>query len=142
MENIHASCISLNGKGILLTGQSGSGKSDMSLRLIMEKGAVLVADDRTNICARNGKLLASCPDNIKGLLEVRGVGIVNMPFQPHVDVCLIVELVSPAVVVERLPEPEYEDLCGLKIKKIKLYPFEASAIHKIVLACGEKSEVC
>ena len=75
MFNIHATLISFHNKGILLTGKSGVGKSDVALRMIMEKGAVLVADDRVDLVCANGNLFGSCPKNIRGLLEVRNVGI-------------------------------------------------------------------
>lgn len=67
MENIHATCIALNNRGILLTGASGSGKSDLALRMILEKGAVLIADDRTDIRRGANRPVASCPETIKGL---------------------------------------------------------------------------
>jgi HPr kinase/phosphorylase len=75
---IHAGCVALNGKGILLLGVSGAGKSDLALRLIHE-GAALVADDRTLLTVRNKALIASAPASIKGLIEVRGLGIIALP---------------------------------------------------------------
>ncbi len=140
MENIHATCIALNNRGILLTGVSGSGKSDLALRMILEKGAVLVADDRTDIRRGANRPVASCPETIKGLLEVRGVGIVTPPAQAETEVFLVAELVSSTAEIERLPEPETTLICGYPVKKIKLYPFELSAVHKLTLACDEKSE--
>ncbi|MHA1114324.1 MAG: HPr kinase/phosphorylase, partial [Alphaproteobacteria bacterium] len=79
MTLVHATCVSLWGAGILLRGPSGSGKSDLALRLI-DGGAVLVADDQVSLELRDGGLFASPPAATAGKLEVRGVGIVTVPF--------------------------------------------------------------
>ena len=136
MINIHATCIALGSKGILLTGSSGSGKSDLALRMIKGQGAVLVADDRTDIIFEKNKLIACCPAEIKGLLEVRGIGIIKLPPQEKTEVSLLVELVENQAAIERLPQSETAELCGVKIK---LYPFEMSAVYKLKLACDENS---
>ncbi|MBQ8465470.1 MAG: HPr kinase/phosphatase C-terminal domain-containing protein [Alphaproteobacteria bacterium] len=137
MNNIYATCVSLNKKGILLLGKSGSGKSDLALRLIEQCGAVLVADDRTNLFVKNGELCASCPDNIKGLLEVRGVGIVKKKHLINTKIKLVAELSEKEEQIERLPTKEYTDIEGIKIRKIKVYPFEISAAYKVKLVCDE-----
>ena len=139
MENIYATSLELNHKGILLIGPSGSGKSDLALRLIKEKQAVLIADDRTNIELISGTIIASCPQTIQGLLEVRGIGIVKMPYKEKSKISLIIELANNLEQIERLPQVETTTLLGIKIKKIHLYPFELSAVHKVALACDENS---
>ena len=68
--NIHATCISYRDNGILLIGPSGSGKSDLALRMMMNKGAQLVADDRTDVEEKFGRLRATCPENIRGITEL------------------------------------------------------------------------
>ena len=70
MTNIHATLVSFQNKGILLRGKSGSGKSDLALRLITMHGATLVADDRVNLCVQKNKLLGSVPHEIQGKLEI------------------------------------------------------------------------
>ena len=139
MENIHATCLELNHKGILLIGPSGSGKSDLALRLIKEKQAVLVADDRTDIELISGAIIASCPKTIQGLLEVRGIGIVKMPYKEKTNISLVIEFANNLSQIERLPQAETTILLGVEIKKIRLYPFELSAVHKVALACDENS---
>ena len=89
--NIHASCVALGGRGVLLLGPSGAGKSDLALRLI-DDGATLVADDRTLLFAKGGALHAKAPASIKGLLEIRGVGIVKLPVRASVRIALVVKL--------------------------------------------------
>jgi hypothetical protein len=89
--NIHASCIAIGNKGILLLGPSGSGKSDLALRLI-DDGARLVSDDRTLLFIAKGALHARAPASIKGLLEVRGLGIIALPVRTNVKIALAVRL--------------------------------------------------
>lgn len=133
ISNIYATCISIKKAGILLLGKSGMGKSDLALRLIENKGAVLVADDRTDICLKDGTIYAYAPDNIKGLLEVRGVGIVKIPYIEDIPVKMAVELVDSAEKVERMPEAEFFKFKGCRIPLIKLCAFEVSAADKIVI---------
>ena len=76
--NSYATCVKLKNKGILIFGDSGSGKSDLALRLIYRHKATLVADDRVNLRSEKGKLIASAPKILKNLLEVRGLGIIKM----------------------------------------------------------------
>ncbi len=138
MANIHASCVSYFGKGILIRGKSGTGKSDLSLRLIMDKGCVLIGDDRIDIFAKKGKLKAYGIKTIANMLEVRGIGLAHFPSQKSADVHLIVDLVKDSENIERLPEPETENLEGIDIPKIKICAFEASAVNKIILALSLK----
>jgi len=99
--NIHASCVALRGKGILLLGPSGCGKSDLALRLI-DEGARLVSDDRTILFIAKGALHAKAPASIKGLLEVRGLGIIQLPVRATVKIVLAVKLGREG---KRLPAP-------------------------------------
>ena len=89
--NIHASCVALGAQGVLLLGPSAAGKSDLALRLI-DSGAKLVADDRTVLFTKGGALHAKAPASIRGLLEIRGLGIVEVPVRPGVAIALVVRL--------------------------------------------------
>ncbi len=129
---VHATCVAIDGKGVLLRGCSGAGKSDLALRLI-EGGARLVADDQVALVAKEARLVAAPPPALAGRLEVRGVGIVELPYQPEVTLALIVKLV-PGDAVERLPQPGFETIAGVRVPLIALAPFEASAPAKIRLA--------
>ena len=75
--NIHASCVALGAQGVLLLGKPGAGKSDLALRLI-DEGGRLVADDRTILFTRRGGLYGKSPASIRGLMEIRGLGIVQL----------------------------------------------------------------
>lgn len=134
MQNIYGSCVSLNDKGILILGKSGMGKSDLCLRLIMERQARLVADDRAEIMLEDNRLYAHFVPSLAGLLEVRGVGLIPFPYQEKSTVDMVVELKEKPQDVERLPEPSFFEYMGLKIPKINLYALEPSAVHKVALA--------
>src|SRR3546814_15303755 len=101
MLRVHATCIAIDGRGILLRGPSGSGKSDLALRLI-DGGALLVADDQVILTEADGELTASAPATIAGRMEVRGIGIVDMPHLPQVGLTPVVDVVSAAEIGREL----------------------------------------
>jgi len=129
MEQIHATCIDIDGKGILLRGPSGSGKSDLALRLI-DGGARLVADDRTNLTLQDDAVIATAPDEIAGKMEVRGLGVRSVDVLAQTPLALVADLVNPSD-VERIPKPASVELRGLSLPLIRLAPFEASAPAKL-----------
>jgi serine kinase of HPr protein (carbohydrate metabolism regulator) len=130
-ERIHASSVAIGGKAVLICGRSGSGKSDLALRLI-DRGATLVSDDYTLVQRKEAGLLASPPSQIKGKIEVRGIGIVDVPFAEGVPVGLMVIIDEP---VARLPEgPETSKIVGLEVPVITLPGLEASSPIKVELA--------
>jgi len=100
---IHAACAAREGWGVLLLGPSGSGKSDLLLRLL-QLGWALVADDRVELESDGASLWASPPLELAGLLEVRGIGLIRFPALDRAPLALAIEL-SPASAIERLPEP-------------------------------------
>lgn len=129
---VHGTCVELFGHGVLLRGPSGSGKSDLALRLI-DGGARLVADDQVVLTAEAGRAQAAAPTRIAGRIEVRGVGIVQVAAIERVPLALVVDLVAPAD-VPRLPKPRECRLAGVALRTIALAPFEASAEAKVRLA--------
>src|SRR5215213_3566639 len=90
-ETLHASTVALDGRAVLITGPSGSGKSDLALRLL-DRGFKLVSDDQTMVRLDGERLVASAPANIAGKLEVRGIGIVEVEHDENVPVALMVAL--------------------------------------------------
>jgi len=129
---LHATCVALGDRGVLITGPSGSGKSDLALRLI-DGGARLVADDLTTLRAEDGGLLALAPPRLAGKIEVRGIGIMPVPSAPRVRLALEVTL-APSAEIERLPEPETAQHLGLTLPRVTLDPFTASAAAEARLA--------
>ena len=128
----HATCVDWAGTGILLRGPSGGGKSDLALRLI-DAGAQLVADDYVTIRVCSDRVSASAPEEISGLIEVRGIGIIRLPCCPETVIGLIVDLV-PSENMERMPEAASEVLEGVAVDRVLLDPFEISCVAKIRMA--------
>jgi HPr kinase/phosphorylase len=129
---MHASCVAFGDTGILLCGPSGAGKSDIALRLI-EAGAVLVADDRVLLSAERGDLHAAAPPALVGVLEIRGIGLVELPCLSSVIVRLVGDIVY-AGPVERLPPPAWSEYLGIRIPQVAVAPFEQSAVAKLRIA--------
>jgi HPr kinase/phosphorylase len=132
MATIHATCIALDGHGIVLRGPSGVGKSDLAIRMI-DDGAVLVADDRVGLSVKDGLLWAWGPPALAGLIEARGIGPIQVPWVARAPVDMIVDLRSTPR-IERLPEPGECHYFGIARPLIQLAPFEASAPAKLRLA--------
>jgi serine kinase of HPr protein (carbohydrate metabolism regulator) len=134
IENIHATAVAFpeSGVGVLLRGPSGAGKSDLALRLI-EDGAVLIADDRVELMAEGGRLLASPPAALAGLIEARGVGLLRTPYLAGVPLALAADLVE-ASAIERLPGPETTSFLSIFLPLLRLDPWPASAALKLRLA--------
>lgn len=122
---IHASCAALDGAGVLLLGRSGCGKSDLLLRLL-DRGFELVADDRVEIDAG----VARAPHALAGLLEVRGFGIVRLPYRATATLVLAVEL--DAAETPRLPLPRRHPALGLPL--VAVDPERASAAQRVGMA--------
>ncbi len=126
-ERVHASCVAIGGRGVLLAGCSGAGKSDLALRLI-DRGAKLVSDDYTELRRVGETLLAQAPATIAGKIEVRGVGLVELPEAAGIPVCLYADLDS---IPERLPEAAAIRLAGVDIPLVALAALEPSAPLKL-----------
>ena len=129
MERIHATCVVIKGQGVLLRGAPGSGKSDLALRLI-EDGAGLVADDYTEVFKDGDELVGRAPDTIEGLLELRGIGIVRMPFAGDAAISALFDLM-PLSDIDRLPDRESETVQGVELPLYRVHAFDASAPAKV-----------
>ena len=139
---VHATCVALPDKtgettGVLLFGPSGAGKSDLALRLI-DEGATLVADDQTCLSRREARLWAAPPEELAGRMEVRGLGILALPYLESVPLSLCINLTGLEK-IERLPKPETRSFLGLSLSSLDLFPFEASATAKLRLAVRDMS---
>ncbi len=130
----HATVVDIDGLGVMLRGDSGMGKSDLALRLI-ERGASLVSDDYIDLAMRDGDLYATAPENIKGMMEVRGVGVVNVvSIVVETKIALVVDLVAQADEPRMPDEHNHVEMLGLSLPRIELYAFHASTPAKVRVA--------
>jgi len=140
-ELVHGTCVALGRRGALLRGESGSGKSDLALRFLALAGdgelrPVLVADDQVFVEPNGkGQLLASPPKTIAGKIEIRGLGIVAVPYLSEAELVLVCDLVTGND-VPRLPVEPWErtEIAGRLVPALKLAPFELSAPLKLKMA--------
>ena len=134
-ETLHATCLSVQGRGILLCGPPGSGKSDLALRLITTLAARLVADDQVTVERRGSLLVGLPPANLRGLLEVRGLGIVRMDYEHEAGLAMLFRL-KPRAEIERLPNRPVRQfsILGISIPETDLDPTSSSAPQRLVMA--------
>jgi serine kinase of HPr protein (carbohydrate metabolism regulator) len=130
-ETLHATTVALDGRAVLISGPSGSGKSDLALRLL-DRGFVLVSDDQTIVKKDGAKLVATAPPTIAGKLEVRGIGIVDVERAENAPLALVVELTNE---IQRLPDDSRDRLIiGVRVPLINVDAMAASAPSKVALA--------
>jgi hypothetical protein len=130
---LHASCAVLNDRAVLLRGPSGAGKSDLLLRLLVEAGAGLVADDQVLLTCEDAGVIARAPETLGGVVEVRGVGLVRLPPAGSAPVGLLADLTPRP---QRQPDPSVETLLGRSLPRVEINPTAASAVAKLQLALG------
>lgn len=143
----HGTAIAIGGNAALILGASGAGKSDLALRCLalaptplLPAPALLVADDRVFLSAVGGRLHVEAPATIRGQLEVRGMGILEVPYARSADLALVVELTAPQA-IERLPDPPlWRDFLGISLPLLRVAPFEASAPVKVLLALARAAQ--
>lgn len=130
-ETVHATAVAIDGRAVLIMGPSGSGKSDLALRLL-DRGFTLVSDDQTIVRRDGERVIASAPERIAGKLEVRGIGIVEVKSTTAVPVALIVELTSD---IQRLPgDSRAQPVLGVPLPLVNIDATTASAPSKVALA--------
>jgi serine kinase of HPr protein (carbohydrate metabolism regulator) len=140
-ELVHGTCVALGRRGVLLRGGAGAGKTDLALRFMAlpGEGALcpgLVADDQVYVTVNpDGTLTATAPPTIAGKMEVRGLGILPVPFLPEAQLVLVCDLVGGKDVPRMPPESERTTvLAGVPLPTLRLAPFEASAPLKLKMA--------
>ena len=137
LKRIHSTSVVIDDNGVLILGDSGSGKSDLALRLI-DSGATLISDD-ISICRKNlNNIYLYCPPEIKGLLEVREIGIITVPFVERIKLRLVVNLKS--INNERFPKDSTYKILGIKIPIINIEGKNSSAVAKIKVKLNEIRE--
>lgn len=104
------------------------GKSDLAIR-IMDAGGSLISDDRTEVTVKDGALIASAPEAIRGMIELRGMGLVRMPYLKSARLDAVLQ--CEAGEIERMPEPAFERFHDISLPVYRIRPLEASAVAKI-----------
>ena len=131
---LHAGLIAARAGGdwraALIMGSSGAGKSDVMLRCL-DLGLRLVADDRTLVWTSGERLFGRAPDPLRGLIELRGLGVVRERFLPFAEAVLLIHCRSDEAAVERMPDEATEQVCGLSLPTLALHALDASAPAKI-----------
>lgn len=130
---LHATCVAIEERGVLLLGPSGVGKSDLAIRLI-DAGAELVADDCVEVVRDGRGLLGRAPKTIGGLIESRGIGIMRLPFRRACELALAVRLLCGGIGFERLPDPKTMHILGYDLPLIRVDPERPSAAARVRLA--------
>ena len=134
---LHASAVAIDGRAVLITGPSGSGKSSLALDLLA-LGARLVADDGVIIRREGERLLARSPDPIRGLIEARGVGLLRAEPLDDMPVTLVVDLGTTET--ERLPPWRTTTIAGITIPLLhKVESVHFAAAVRQYLAHGRSS---
>jgi len=141
-ENLHATAIAVAGRGVLLRGPSGTGKSDLALRCLtlaaqplLPGPVTLIADDRVVACREGARVMLSAPAALSGLIEVRGIGPVRIAPITEAALALAIDIVA-AGAVERLPEPASVTICGVEVPLVRLDAREPSAPVKVLIAAA------
>ena len=129
---VHGTSVSIDGDGVLFRGPSGSGKSDLALRMI-NYGAQLVSDDQVCLTRRNDNIFMSSPPTIRNSMEVRGIGIVNTIAQKEAPLILVLNM-SPNNAASRMPIWQLCTFLDIKVPAVEFAPFEISAHLKVKLA--------
>ncbi|MDF2367386.1 HPr kinase/phosphorylase [Sneathiella sp.] len=132
MIRCHASSVEIEGRGVLLRGPSGSGKSDLALRLV-DGGGTLISDDYTEIHLRDGGVYLKAPAEIAGKIEVRGLGLMPLPAVSDIPLALVFDLM-PYNQIDRAPAADVAVFDGIEIPLRALDPFMASASAIVRLA--------
>lgn len=130
---LHATAVALDGRGLLLCGPSGSGKSSLAARLIDLHGAALVADDRVLVAADGETATAAPHPELAGLLELRGLGLIRLPHRAAAPLYLAVELVE-AEAVPRMAEPAHRAVAGIDLPLLHLHAHHAATPLTLVHA--------
>ncbi len=112
---LHASAVAIEDRGVLIRGASGSGKSTLALQL-MAMGAILVSDDQVDLSRKADRIWADAPDAIRGMVEARGMGLLNA-YAKRAEIVCVVDLDHAET--ERLPAFRTTDILGCMLPMLQ-----------------------
>ncbi len=137
LKRIHSSSVVIDDNGVLILGRSGSGKSDLALRLI-DTGATLISDDVSICKKKSNDVYLFCPSQTRGLLEVREIGIITVPFVEKIKLRLVVKLTGNKT--DRTPKTNFFKILGVKLPLLKIDGKNSSAVVKVKVKLNEIRE--
>jgi HPr kinase/phosphorylase len=135
---LHASAVAIDGQGVILLGPSGSGKSSLAARLIEAYDAALIGDDRLKLSRQGEQILARPHEALRGLIEMRGLGLVRRPYIEEATLSLAVALVAREV-VPRMAAADYFSHAGARIARLHLHAHDSATpliIHTALQTLG------
>ena len=112
---MHATCVDVNGSGVLIIGRSGSGKSSLAINLLA-LGSTLVADDQCELVRKNNKCSISKPASLPKSIEIRGVGLVSVPMVNETNLDWVVNMDEAEK--ERMPSPRFTEIGGFRVPTV------------------------
>ena len=112
---MHATCVDINGSGVLIVGRSGSGKSSLAINLLA-LGSNLVADDQCELVKKNNRFRISKPASLPNSIEIRGIGLVSVPMVVETSLDWVVNMDEAEK--ERMPDLRFTEIDGYKIPTI------------------------
>ena len=112
---MHATCVDVNGSGVLIVGRSGSGKSSLAINLLA-LGSTLVADDQCKLVRKNNRFRISKPASLPKSIEIRGVGLVSVPMINETSLDWIVNM--DELEKERMPTPRFTEIGGFRVPTV------------------------
>ena len=115
MKTVHGSAVARGGRGLLILGASGSGKSALALEIIA-RGGKLVSDDAVVLQTCDSGILLKRPDAIKGMIEARGIGLISVASIEHAGLAIVVNMDKNAET--RLPKPKTVEILGKAVPEI------------------------
>ena len=137
IKRLHATSVAIEDNGVAIFGNSGSGKSDLALRLI-DSGATLISDDITVFSKSENNIHLFGVENTKGLLEVRELGIITVPYIEAIRLKLVIKLTDKEI--ERIPKKNQTNLLGLKFPKLEINGKNSSSVVKVKVKLNEINE--
>ncbi len=139
-DTIHASAALIGERGVLIRGDSASGKSALLLALMAMDAQrnALTADDRVALAAHHGRLVARVPPELAGLIEVRGQGVLKRPHVSPIVVDMVVDMLPPAD-CPRMPEPgERAEIAGISLPRLVLPAGQNDGALRVLTALEER----
>ena len=112
---MHASCVDVNGSGVLIVGRSGSGKSSLAINLLA-LGSTLVADDQCELVRKNNRFCISKPASLPKSIEIRGIGLISVPMIDETSLDWVVNM--DEVEKERMPTPRFTEIGGFRVPTV------------------------